>query len=76
MHCKVNAGKKKSLRPKPEANDYSMKFKKMTDGIFEAPIVKCGHISPKLGNLPNPLLALHVIIVIKKVRRSSGVTNY
>ena len=29
-------GKKKSLRPKPEANDRSMKFKKITDGIFLA----------------------------------------
>jgi hypothetical protein len=33
-------GKKESLRPKPGANDCSMKFKKMTDGIFEVPIVK------------------------------------
>ena len=32
--------KKESLRSKPEANDCSMKLKKMTDGIFLASIVK------------------------------------
>ena len=32
--------KKESLRSKPEANDRSIKFKKMTVAIFEAPIVK------------------------------------
>ena len=33
-------GKKKSLRSKSEVYKYSMKFKKMTDGIFLASIVK------------------------------------
>ena len=32
--------KKESRRSKPEANDCSMNFKKMTDGIFLASIVK------------------------------------
>ena len=37
---KATLAKKKSLRPKPEADDHSMEYKKITNGIFEAPIVK------------------------------------
>ena len=36
----VSWGKKESLRQKPEAKDYSMEFKEMTNGIFLASIVK------------------------------------
>ena len=37
---KATLAKKKSLRPKPEADDHSMEYKKITNGIFLASIVK------------------------------------